>query len=181
MLSAQKQQMPSDTPPESSGAPTATGFGKVLNSIQGLQQRLDDFSIEEVTRAHAKTHTLIRELDYLQAQLNTLARLKDAAFSVNAQIAAIPEDKFDLVGPDSLENHPQLRAILQADKLIRMHRALKVAETSADSSASDLQAAMPSNDVRSNPTETGIDASNPTEQISESFSGGTFVTSARQY
>ena len=169
MLSAQKQQMPSDTLPESSTAPTATGFGKVLNSIQGLQQRLDDFSIEEVTRAHAKTQTLIRELENLQAQLNALAKLKDVAFSVNTQVAAIPPDKFELVEPDSLENHPQLRAILQADKLIRMHRALKPVQPIADASGSDFRATIPSNDAGSNQGEPGSHASYPTEQISQTL------------
>ncbi len=106
----------------------------MLNSIQGLQQRLDDFSIEEVSRAHAKTHVLIREINNLQARLNTLAKLTDVVFSVNAQIAAMPEENFDLVGPDSLEKHPQLRAIVQAGKLIRMHRILKAATASVDSS-----------------------------------------------
>jgi hypothetical protein len=164
MLSAQKQQMPSDPPPENSRPPAATGFGKVLNSIQGLQQRLDDFSIEEVSRAHAKTHILIREINNLQAQLNALAKLTDVVFSVNAQIAAMPEDNFDLVGPDSLEKHPQLRAIVQAGKLIRMHRMLNAAQASADSSF-DLPAGRPNGDALPNQTETLIDASPSLEQI----------------
>lgn len=139
--------MPSDTSPENSRPPTATGFGKVLNSIQGLQQRLDDFSIEEVSRAHAKAHSFIREMDGLRARLNGLAKLKDAVLSVNALIAAMPDDNFDLVGPDSLEKHPQLRAIVQAGKLIRMHRMLKAAQASAEFTSFDLQASLSSSDA----------------------------------
>jgi hypothetical protein len=133
MFSAQKQEMPSDTPPETSRPPTVTGFGKVLNSIQGLQQRLDDFSVEEVSRAQSQAQELIREFGVLQAQLNALAKLKEAVASAKAEIAALPDENFDLVGPDSLENHPQLRAIVQAAKLIRMHRLLRAARASADS------------------------------------------------
>ena len=140
MLSAQKQEMPNDdTAPESSRPPTASGFGKVLSSIQGLQQRLDDFSVEEVSRAHAKAHDLIRQLGELQARLNALAKLKDALAGTNADIRAMPEDNFDLVGPDSLEKHPQLRAIVQAGKLIRMHRLLSAARASAESVSFDFQ------------------------------------------
>ena len=139
MLSAQNQEMPDDTAPESSATPTGTGFGKVLSSIQGLQQRLDDFSVEEVSRAHAKAHDLISQLGELQAQLNALAKLKEAIAGVNAEMRAIPEDNYDLVGPNSLEKHPQLRAIVQASKLIRMHRLLSAARASAESVSFDFQ------------------------------------------
>ena len=152
MVSAQKHQTPSDNPPASPGGSTATGFGKVLNSIQGLQQRLDDFSVEEVSRAHAKTHSLVRELTNLQAQLSGLAKLTDVILNVNGQIASLPEDNFDLIGPDSLEKHPQLRAIVQAGKLIRMHRMLRAAQASAEAS-SDLQRSITNSVAPTNQTE----------------------------
>ena len=159
--------MPGDAPPDSSHPPTtATGFARVLHSIQGLQQRLDDFSVEEVSRAYAKTHTLIRDINHLQVQLDALAKLKNAVINVNAGIAAIPEDNFDLVGPDSLEKHPQLRAIVQAAKLIHMHRVLKAVRASAEPSF-DLQAGITSSDAPPIPAETASNVSSPTlEQIS---------------
>ncbi len=131
--------MPSDEPPESSRAPTAIGFGKVLRSIQGLQQRLDDFSIDEVSRAHAKADALMQELEDFQSQLTALAKLKEAVASAMAQIGAIPEENFDLTGPDGLESHPQLRAIVQTGRLIRLHRSLREAQASAESSSLDLR------------------------------------------
>ena len=168
MLSVQKQQIPSDTSPESSRPTTATGFAKVLSSIQSLQQRLDDFSVEEVSSAHAKTHTLIREIDNLQAQLNTLVQLKDAVLGVNAQIATIPEENFDLVGPNSLEKHPQLGTIVQAGKLIRMYRMLKAAQASAESSF-DLQGSISNGDALPDQTETLGNALPPSlEKVLES-------------
>ena len=130
--------MPSDAP--SSRAPTATGFGKVLCSVQGLQQRLDDFSIDEVSRAHAGAYTLIQRLDDLQRQLTALAKLKEAVTSANAQISAIPDQNFDLIG---LEHHSQLRAIVQVGRLIRMRRSLQEAHASPGLSLLDLER-MPS-------------------------------------
>jgi hypothetical protein len=166
MLSVQKQPMSSDAPPDGSHPPTATGFAKVLHSIQGLQQRLDDFSVEEVSRAHAKTHTLIRDINHLQVQLDALSKLKDAVINVNAGIAAIPEDNFDLVGPDSLEKHPQLRAIVQAAKLIRMHRVLKAVRASAEPSF-DLQAGIPSSDAPLIPTKRSNESFPTLEQTAQ--------------
>jgi hypothetical protein len=136
MLSAQKQNMPDDTPPENS-SPPPSGFGKVLSSIQGLQQRLDDFSVEEVSRAHAKAADLIQQLGALQARLNTLVKFKCAFADASATTAAAPEINYDIIDAGGLENHPQLRAIVQAGKLIRTHRLVRPAQTSADSASAE--------------------------------------------
>jgi hypothetical protein len=125
MLSAQKQKMPSQIPPGGSHSPTTTGFGKVLHSIQGLQQRLDDFSIEEVSRSHTRAHELIRELGGLQTRLEAVAKIRDATAGIEPQIAAMPEANFDLVPPDSLEKYPQLQAVIQTANLIRTSRSLQ--------------------------------------------------------
>lgn len=135
--------MPTDEPPESSRAPTVTGFGKVLSSIQGLQQRLDDFSIEEVSRAEAKAYSLIQSLDDFQSQLAALVKLKEAVASVTAQIDAIPEENFDVISADGLESHPQLRAIVQAGRLVRLHRSLRAAQAIVESSPLELQDGQP--------------------------------------
>ena len=124
--------MPDDAAPDNSPSP-ASGFGKVLGSIQGLQQRLDDFSVEEVSRAHAKAADLIRGLGELLGRLNGLAKLKNALAEACASIGSPPEVNFDDIDPDNLERHPQLRAIVQTGKLIRMHRLLKAAQASAES------------------------------------------------
>ena len=131
MLSAQKQKMPSPPPTGTPQPPTTGGFGKVLHSIQGLQQRLDDFSIDEVSRSHARAHELIRELGSLRARLNAVAKLKDAIVGISTRIAALPQDNCDLAAPDSLEKYPQLRAILQTGKLIREQRLLQGSQANA--------------------------------------------------
>lgn len=143
MLSAGKQEMPTDEPPESSRAPTATGFGKVLSSIQGLQQRLDDFSIDEVSRAEAKAYSLIQSLDDFQSQLAALVKLKEAVTRATAQVNAIPEESFAAISTDGLESHPQLRAIVQAGRLVRLHRSLRAAQASVESSPLELQDGQP--------------------------------------
>ena len=153
MLSAQKQQMPNERSTDSS-PPTSTGFGKVLHSIQGLQQRLNDFSVDDVNRAHAQAHTLIRELDGLHIRLNALANLKQTALAVDAQLAAIPEHNFDSIGPDSLEGHPQLHAILQAGELLRTR--LKSQEAQENAEATSFDVPLSGNDVASSQFETSI-------------------------
>ena len=77
MLSAQKEQLrlvASETP--EGQLPNVGSFGKVVNSIQGLQQRLESFSADDVGAAHDRTQTLLLRLSELQRKLATFAAIK---------------------------------------------------------------------------------------------------------
>jgi hypothetical protein len=58
--------------------PKFEGFGNVVKSIEGLQQRLEDFSIVEVSQAHNSAQTLTTRLAELQAKLAEIASIKQA-------------------------------------------------------------------------------------------------------
>ena len=139
MLTAQNKQTPIDAGLSVGSTSTIGGFGKVLNSIQGLQQRLGDFSIEDVTSAEGKANTLIRRLALLQNKLDRLANLKHSLADAEDMISQISEPDYDLIGPASLEKHPQLHAIVKANTVIRLHRLLKIAKASAESVSFDPQ------------------------------------------
>lgn len=133
MVSAQKHQMSSERPTDNSSPVATSGFAKVFNSVHGLQQRLNDFSVEDVSRAQMQTHEMLGKLGALQDRIAGLITLKSAFKDVDARIAERPAETFDGIDAASLENHPQLRAIIDAAKLIRMHRALRAAQASAES------------------------------------------------
>jgi hypothetical protein len=117
MFPAQKQEtLPAATPPGEGG------FGKVLNSIQGLQQRLDDFSVEDVSRAQSKAENLIRELSLLQLKLNRLAITELVVTDARRTIISIPDNNFDLVDFDSLEKYPTLHLLVKASTLVELVR-----------------------------------------------------------
>jgi hypothetical protein len=118
MFPAQKQE----TSPTDATASVAGGFGKVLNSIQGLQQRLDDFSVEDVSRAQSKTQNLIRELSLLQLKLNGLAIMEQVVTDARRTIISIPDNNFDLVDFDSLEKYPTLHLLVRASTLVELVR-----------------------------------------------------------
>ncbi|MGE5216356.1 MAG: hypothetical protein ACM3SP_05045 [Chloroflexota bacterium] len=139
------------TTEENTPSTAASGFGKVLSSIQGLQQRLNDFSLEEVSQTEDKAQTLIEKLCSLQARFALVEKLRAIITDANQVIEAIPVSNFDVIAPDSLDNHPQLRAIVQADKLIRMYRTLQAARASADAVGFDLDAPRLRQSAAANP------------------------------
>jgi hypothetical protein len=117
MFPAQKQETPPAATPSAAG-----GFGKVLNSIQGLQQRLDDFSVEDVNRAQSKAENLIRELSLLQLKLHGLAITEQVLTNARRTILSIPDNNFDLVGFDSLKKYPTLHLFVKASTLVELVR-----------------------------------------------------------
>ncbi len=143
MLPAQTQELqPEMVPVQQTPTPTVYGFGKVLSSIQGLQQRLEDFSVEDVSRAETDAKNLIQQLSVLRSKLQCLAELQEFVVSANSRISEIPAENFEQAAPDGLENHPQLHAIVQASKLIRFHRIMKAAKAGAESISFDPEAGV---------------------------------------
>ena len=111
---------------------TPGGFGKMLNSLQGLQQRLEDFSIADVTNAEANAQTLILRLEQFQDTIDAIALLKKVAANIDQSIAEIQQPDTEVVGMDSLENHPQLNAIVKASKLIKLQKLMAALKSGAD-------------------------------------------------
>jgi len=110
----------------------AGGFGKMLNSLQGLQQRLEDFSIADVTNAEANAQTLILRLRQFQDTIAAVALLKNAAADIDRSIAEVAPVDVEIVDPDSLENHPQLHAIVKVSKLIKLQKLMTALKAGAD-------------------------------------------------
>ena len=140
MLPAEKQENQPSTAVANLNVPTPSSFGKVLGSIQGLQQRLNDFALDDVIGAETNLKTLMQQILPMRDRLDSIAELKNVVANANQLIHDIPEETFDLVGPDSLEKHPQLFAIVKASKLIRFHRLMKAARASADAVSFDVEA-----------------------------------------
>ena len=138
MLSVVRKEEPlamtntDDTPP-------GGGFGKMLNSLQGLQQRLEDFSIVDIANAEGNAQTLILRLKQVQNIIAAIALLKKAEANISeSSFAQIADADTESVGFDSLEKHPQLHAIIQASKLIKLHRMMSALKAASDNRASQL-------------------------------------------
>lgn len=125
MFSARQLAMSEKPPSDQESA--ANGFARVLTSLQGLQQRLDDFSVEEVSRAHARTLDLIRDLDLLQRNLDLVRGIKEVGAAARAAMDAQPDILADSIDTDNdgLTGHPRLRALVRAGKLFEKYRRIK--------------------------------------------------------
>src|SRR5262245_9381849 len=142
----------------------AGGFGKVINSLHGLQQRLDDFSVEEVIRAANTAERLIAELSFLQVKLAGTLALKKILLDEHRFVDEVPNTDSILVPLSNLQVYPALSAILITGHELREAVLACPISTpksqSADSSAPSSPAVVETSPSRESPKSTSI-ASTP--------------------
>ena len=76
MLSAKQDGSRAEPTAPRVSSPSGGTVGKVVSSIQGLQQRLNDYSLEEVAAAENRSRTLLRGLLNLQSRMGSLIAIK---------------------------------------------------------------------------------------------------------
>ncbi|MGE5306514.1 MAG: hypothetical protein ACM3TN_24660 [Alphaproteobacteria bacterium] len=132
MLSAQKEQIrlvASDT--SEKDLPNVGSFGKVVNSIQGLQQRLETFSAEDVGGAYDRTQTLLLRLTELQRKLITYAAIKESMAAVRDSLDQMLLDCVELGKSEAPETPLSIQTLIHANKLIQFPRLNKLANAFA--------------------------------------------------
>ena len=126
MLSAQKENTRLQVAPSTPNTPMPGGFGKVLNSIEGLQQRLDDFSLDDIGAATEKAKTLTLRLSELERKLTDLTEITRSMDAVRRAVDGAVNETSKLTKSEAPERPLHLQAIVQASNLIRFPRLAKV-------------------------------------------------------
>ena len=137
MLSAQKEQIRQALTVISEDLPNVGSFGKVVNSIQGLQQRLESFSADDVGAAHDRTQTLLLRLADLQRKLTDFVAIKESLAAVRVSVEQMLTDCVDPLKLEPLNQPLRIQSLIQANKLIQFPRLNKLV---TDANASPLGA-----------------------------------------
>ena len=119
MLSAKKDGSRAEPEAPSTKTPNGAAVGKVVNSIQGLQQRLNDYTLEEVADAENRSRTLLAGLLNLQARIGSLVAIKQ---SMTVAYEAIEKTSFEDPKLSTIETSGKpihLHDIIQASNLIK--------------------------------------------------------------
>ena len=126
MLFAHKEEKRLQAVSSSGGLSKLGSFGKVLSSIGGLQQRLEDFTLEEVAKAEDTAKTLTARLFELQQKLDAFAKIKQVICATSQAIEELPPSSASLADLETLDKSLQLHLAGQGSKLIpfpRPHQA----------------------------------------------------------
>jgi hypothetical protein len=76
MLTAQKENSPLDTESLTQRPPSERSFDKVVNSIEGLRERVQGFTLEQVSEVDQRLRTMYLQLGELQRTVSALAEMK---------------------------------------------------------------------------------------------------------
>jgi len=100
-------------------SPTSGTVGKVVNSIQGLQQRLNDYTLEEVSAAEKRSRNLLLGLLNLQSRVGSLVAIKKAMTVVYEALEKIKSEDIKLSVFETSSKPIHLRDIIRASNLIK--------------------------------------------------------------
>ena len=145
MLSSQKEENLLQAASQNASLPTFGTFGKVFHSLQGLQQRLDDFSLDDLSKAIDKTKTLSVRLAELQRRLRRLIEIRNFAHETHSVIEKAALEICDLSNLEANNQSSRLAAMAQAHRLIKFPRPPRLA-----SDAIPLDAKIPTQPVIEN-------------------------------
>jgi hypothetical protein len=124
MLNAKSMEKlaPSISPASEVGA---SSFGIVLDSVQGLQQRLEDFSVDEISEAEALARTLISRLTELAKKLVLLTEVQRSVATARRSATQGGIENIEIPDLKALENSLPVHAIVQVSNLIPFPRPKK--------------------------------------------------------
>ncbi|HJU63454.1 MAG TPA: hypothetical protein VJ864_15535, partial [Candidatus Binatia bacterium] len=123
---AQKENNQSKSTPFPQRSPTLGSFDKVVNSIDGLRDRVQGFTVEHVSEANQKLRTISLGLSELQRRLWVLSRMKDRINGLKetiqrAQAQSLEESR------SAIETEPMpAHAIAQVENLLKLRQVIKL-------------------------------------------------------
>jgi hypothetical protein len=132
MLNAQNKEklIPSIGPV--SDIASASSFGTVLNSVQGLQQRLGDFSVDEISEAEASVRTLIARLSEVVRKLDRIAEVQRSVADARKRATEPGIESTEIANHDVFDNSLPIHAIAQPNNLIPFPRPKKVSTENSE-------------------------------------------------
>ena len=147
MLTAQKENILLDTEPLIQRPPGARSFDKVVNSIEGLRERVEGFTLEQVSEVDQRLRAMSMQLGELQRTLKALAEMKQRLSRLQRAVQKAeaeslePSSLVTLVEPIPVQSIARIGTLLRFQRVIKL---LKEAERGSGVSASaDAHAETP--------------------------------------
>jgi hypothetical protein len=144
MLTAKKENssLETESPPER--IQTTRSFDRMVNSIEGLRERVQGFTLEQVLDVDQKLNRMSRELSELQRTLRALTEMKRQISRLQKAVQQVEAESLEqskvatLVEPIAVQSIAQVGTLLKFRRLIKF---LKEAKGASEVSASaDVEA-----------------------------------------
>jgi hypothetical protein len=132
MLTAQKENSPPETEPLPQRLSTTRSFDGVVNSIEGLRERVQGFTLEQVSEVDQSLRTMSLQLSELQGTLGALAEMKQRISRLQKAVQQAEAESLEqsrlamLVEPIAVQSLAQIGALLKFRRLIKLLKEAKI-------------------------------------------------------
>lgn len=147
MLTAHKENSPLDNEPLPQRPPNARSLDRMVNSIEGLRERVQGFTLEQVSEVDQRLRTMSLQLAELQRTVKALAEIKQRMNSLQQAVQKSEAESLEqnrlatLVEPITIQSIARIGTLLKFQRVIKL---LKEAKSGSGLSASaDAQAKTP--------------------------------------
>lgn len=144
MLTAQKENSPLETEPLPQRPQTTRSLDRMVTSIEGLRERVQGFTVEQVSEVDQRLRTMSLQLGELQQRLRALAEMKQQIGGLQKAVQQAEADSLEqsrlatLVEPIAVQSITQFGTLLKFRRVIKL---LKEAKSGSGVSASaDVEA-----------------------------------------
>jgi hypothetical protein len=155
MLTAQKENSPLETEPLPQHHPTTRSLDKVVNSIEGLRERVQGFTLQQVSEVDQRLRTMSLQLGELQRRLRALAEMKQQMVGLQKAVQQAEAESLEQNSLATIVEPVPVRSIAQFGTLLKFRRVIKLLkEARSGSGALASAAAKAGAPVRLKPVET---------------------------
>jgi hypothetical protein len=126
MLTAQKENSPLETETLPQRHPTPRSFDKVVNSIEGLRERVQGFTLEQVSEVDQRLRTMSLQLGALQRRLRALAEMKQQMGRLQKAVQQAEADSLEQSRMATLVEPITVQSITQFGTLLKFRRVIKL-------------------------------------------------------
>ena len=126
MLTAQKENSPLDNEPLPQGPPSARSFDKVVNSIEGLRERVEGFTLEQVSEVDQRLRTMSLKLGELQRTVKALVEIKQQMSRIHKAVQQVEAESFESGRLATLMEPAAVQSIARVGTLLKFQRVIKL-------------------------------------------------------
>jgi hypothetical protein len=131
MLTAQKENSPLETEPLPQRPQTTGSLDRMVNSIEGLRDRVQGFTLEQVSDVDQRLRTMSLHLGELQRTLTALAEMKQRISRLQKAVQQVEAESLEqsrlatLVEPIAVQSIAQVGALLKFRRVIKLLKEAK--------------------------------------------------------
>jgi hypothetical protein len=124
MLTAHRENDQDTVKSFAQGHPTTRSFDRVVNSIDGLRERVQKFSVEQLSEVDQSLNAMSSRLAELQKTLKAIREIKDQLEQIKVQRAEAESLQQNCMA--ALDRAVPVQSITQVGTLLKFHRIIKL-------------------------------------------------------